>query len=501
MMDDDIPEYFIDVSRQLSQCLRHICPIEESMRRRRELWAFYEALRSITDKYSSRCSAFLFGSQTEGSTTPGLQSDTDVALIYNKFIVRKETLEWDHRHIHCRLLTEGVPPGYVQLQCSERDHILVMAMTSTKRDVSLISQWQVEQMFCLQRNAEFALQLQLLLCSQDSIVDMCFAMQTKFREIELPHCLSRPRTNKKLLEVLESQEALDDHVNLKYESSPLSFEWKLYFCATERRLVAAFNRVQMECYILLKVLVKSFVQPHMGNVLSSYHLKTLMFHMIDSTEETTWNPNNLLLCTEMCLKRLNIYVVDGLLQDYFIPEINLFQDRVCGPVRFRLMVLLKQLLAEKGRFLLRIECDRIGDMLALLSEGKGISGNELVLNTYSFEITAIRTGRHLINTFLTHSCYNPFKLIKLLIHDHDHGSNFLKQAAFVLIGEVVKMLVTPQYMELWFPKLPLDSRKKITTVLLLIGAHSGNIVSSLKLAVINYIAEEAIKAMQPLELS
>lgn len=56
-----------------------------------------------------------------------------------------------------------------------------------------------------------------------------------------------------------------------------SLEWRISYLLWERELVWSFNDVQLQCFVLLKSLLKTFIHPIVPEKLSSYHMKTIVF--------------------------------------------------------------------------------------------------------------------------------------------------------------------------------------------------------------------------------
>ena len=63
-------------------------------------------------------------------------------------------------------------------------------------------------------------------------------------------------------------------------SQKKSMEWRISFSIAERRLVWSFNHIQMQCYAVMKILLKEFIKVRCdpeNQVLCSYFIKTFLF--------------------------------------------------------------------------------------------------------------------------------------------------------------------------------------------------------------------------------
>ena len=135
------------------------------------------------------------------------------------------------------------------------------------------------------------------------------------------------------------------------KGNPLSLtrhiEWRWSFSLAEKFLVRTFNLTQLQCYFLLKLLVRYVINSVVIEGLTSYHVKTIMFHMVENTHPSEWTKEKLAPCFVSCLEKLLQSLEDGCLYHYFISSYNLFVPRIQGDTRIRLVSVVSGLL-EKG---------------------------------------------------------------------------------------------------------------------------------------------------------
>ena len=75
-----------------------------------------------------------------------------------------------------------------------------------------------------------------------------------------------------------------------------SMEWRISFSVAERTLVWSFNHVQMQCYAVMKIILKEFIKLRcntQNQVLCSYFIKTFLFWKYETSELNFWRENNL----------------------------------------------------------------------------------------------------------------------------------------------------------------------------------------------------------------
>ena len=108
-------------------------------------------------------------------------------------------------------------------------------------------------------------------------------------------------------------------------------EWRISFSFAERALVWSFNHVQMQCYAVMKIILKEFIKVKCSTqnfVLCSYFIKTFLFWTYEATELHFWCPENFRLCIKFLLIEFSKCVREGILRHYFIPRFNLLSVKL-----------------------------------------------------------------------------------------------------------------------------------------------------------------------------
>ncbi|XP_015754833.1 PREDICTED: uncharacterized protein LOC107334417 [Acropora digitifera] len=101
-------------------------------------------------------------------------------------------------------------------------------------------------------------------------------------------------------------------------------EWRISFSIAEAFLFDTFDECHAMVYYMLRSLyARSFKQKLHGS-LTSYHLKTVMFWMLEETEPTCWSRERIVDIFMCALKKLLKFTRKGFLPHYFIPSQNLF---------------------------------------------------------------------------------------------------------------------------------------------------------------------------------
>ena len=131
-------------------------------------------------------------------------------------------------------------------------------------------------------------------------------------------------------------------------------EWRISFSRAEQKLVYTMNHAQFLTYALLKLFVKEFNQESSEEekLLCSYHMKTVMFWAIQQNTRAQWCPQNLLPNFWICFKLLLKWVYEGICPNFFIPENNMFLNKVYGAAQRNLFARLYSLYEKGNTFLL-----------------------------------------------------------------------------------------------------------------------------------------------------
>ena len=126
-------------------------------------------------------------------------------------------------------------------------------------------------------------------------------------------------------------------------STRKSLEWRLSFSIAERTLVWSFNHTQLQCYALMKLLLKEFVKTNCAekhtDVLCSYFIKTFLFWQFETTDKLFWQPPNLSGCMIYLLHQFYTCIESGVLRHYFIPRFNLLAIKLTPEAQTELLYL------------------------------------------------------------------------------------------------------------------------------------------------------------------
>ena len=127
--------------------------------------------------------------------------------------------------------------------------------------------------------------------------------------------------------------------------SPLKeMQWRISFSIAERTLVWSFNHTQIQCYAVIKLILKEFIKANSSentkDVLCSYFIKTFLFWQYEETDPSFWEIKNLRGCIMYLLREFYKSLQGGVLRHYFIPQFNLLEVKLTESAQRELLQLV-----------------------------------------------------------------------------------------------------------------------------------------------------------------
>ncbi|XP_033753853.1 uncharacterized protein LOC117337136 [Pecten maximus] len=135
-------------------------------------------------------------------------------------------------------------------------------------------------------------------------------------------------------------------------SSDTFLQWRISFTTAERKLIYSLTHVQFLVYGLLKYFLKQIsgmLVKLLGDIdiLSSYIIKTVIFHAVENTPGSFWQEKHSFFCFMFCLNILISCVKTGYCPNYFIKRNNMFIGKVHGENQENLLRFLVDLHDKK----------------------------------------------------------------------------------------------------------------------------------------------------------
>lgn len=174
-------------------------------------------------------------------------------------------------------------------------------------------------------------------------------------------------------------------------------EWRISFSVAEQKIIYSFNHSQFLCYGLLKLFLKEVINVNNKTpVLCSYFLKTAMFWVIQNDRAIRWTPENFMYCFWNSFKLLIHWVYTGYCPSFFIPENNLFREKVTGHTQSFLFHQLYCLYNEGLHCILKCPTIQPKFNVAILNESLLRTSEETDITTSCLELRSIHNLSHSI---------------------------------------------------------------------------------------------------------
>ncbi|XP_045179230.2 uncharacterized protein LOC123538887 [Mercenaria mercenaria] len=316
------------------------------------------------------------GSLSEGTTTIGLDSDSDRLIFWNKLNVIQDWKDWQPGETNYLMIQdESVSPGYCLLQCLRKDAPLPC------NHVCNVYSFRDRAGRILLRNSLFSDFMASFLGGGIKHGPACTQQHLGSKDTDFVgaiYCKAWPLQARQWLDWQGVGQWPSDDVK-RYCSNTGCFvvgvgskgsqneelEWRISTCFAERCLMFNLNITQIRCYVLMKMILKTYIKTHYEDTISSFMCKTVVLQLTANTQSSFWRENNLLVCLSSCLLVLNNYILNENCPHFIIPGNNLMAGHISSESKPHILEILQYIINSKGTALLEIECDDLGERLQL----------------------------------------------------------------------------------------------------------------------------------------
>ncbi|KAH3808334.1 uncharacterized protein LOC127834376 isoform X2 [Dreissena polymorpha] len=367
-----IQEHFPALSIRLSDLLDEIGAGKCTVMERRKTYLRREKMKIISGKLlrDAFTTFFHFGSQSEGTTIPGLNSDIDALYIDKRVNIMTDWRNWEAGMENLLMLRDEINPPQQYLLQGIHKHT-TEPMTSIDDD-RFVRKDSGEVLFSSERQKQSleqrVSQLGEVIKNGPSVShipnwDIVPAFHVSKRLPEIQHWIDRCRGRHwppaELLDAARRSPAFlvpAGHPDSDYKRE----EWRLSPNLIERMLMFSLNMTQIKCYICLKLIKKSLFNGMVGEVITSFQCKTLMFYTIERTRPSLWEEHNLMFLLLLCLHVLRKWLRLGSFPHYIIEGVNLFDGKLSMGQQRRLLQYVNYLIKNDLQDLFHIDIDKLG---------------------------------------------------------------------------------------------------------------------------------------------
>ncbi|XP_060556858.1 uncharacterized protein LOC132717413 [Ruditapes philippinarum] len=365
-----IPDYAHNLSLKMSQVMDGIGVSEKIVMKRRRSWLLNESLFTLPHQLlGNDVNAFVFGSQIEGTTTIGLRSDADFLISLNTYNVIQDWSEWVYGKINYLMIQDDyVSPGYCLLQELRDDAplpLVVEVNDHSYRDRK--GRILLKNTFLNKFGSNELIRHGPAHSQQDvpgfSDNDHVFAFPCHLKPIQAGHWLNQHREEhwptSDMIQYCRNTRCFVVGVG-KTGSANEIFEWRISTSFAERFVMFNLNITQIRCYVLMKMILKTFITQMFPNSISSFMCKTVLLHCISYTRSDAWKESTLFTCLLFCISTLYNCVQNEYCPHFIITQNNLMSGRFSPEAKPLILETLRYVIESNGRALLEIECDCLG---------------------------------------------------------------------------------------------------------------------------------------------
>lgn len=371
------------ISIRLYNVLEEVGATQAMVKYRRQTFLSKEAVMTIaSNNVSVQGDRFFhFGSQTEGTTTADMGSDTDGLLHFSFINVFSDVSKTVPEKLNLRLLKdENSAPRHCFLQ--QYNMCDITSPEDSDRCVTTVIDLEgrvlLQNKFAIGTMETLILTNGLRVCkhgpsvSHDDDMDLIYGFSCKQLPQEYQAWLFRPRPS-----LWPTSELLTKASNCESFLLPVGHpesetgmeEWRFSTSHIERMLMFDLNIVQLQVYILLKLVKKSFFKPFIGDHVTSFHCKTVLLFTAEYIPRPLWKVENLLFCLLLCLNTLRRFLVNAYCPHYVL-QTNLLIGKLPYQEITKVIKILTDIIQDPVRHLCSIHSDGIGNrMLGLTTVG------------------------------------------------------------------------------------------------------------------------------------
>ncbi|XP_053377785.1 uncharacterized protein LOC128547921 [Mercenaria mercenaria] len=374
------PDYYHDISMRLSEVLDDIGVNENIVMKRRRANLLQETMHVITSRAADRqVTQYRMGSQSEGTTTRGLQSDTDILSCLDNVIVIQDWDVWTPGKGNLLMIqNETTPPGYCLLQLIRNDAPLPFTQETGNLSNLFVKDTSGRILFKntildatlfegLQRQGPSAALASAGFLSTDIVT----ALPCKSWPQSSAAWLNQQETNiwpaAEMKKYAKTTRCFVVGVGSK-ASENADFEWRISTSLAERCLMFNLNITQIRIYILLKMILKTYINIEnldKETYISSFMCKTVLFYCIASKPTSVRKECNILNCLSFCIQTLNRCILAGNCPHFFDHENNLMAGKNSTVVKHQLLERMSNLIPCEGISLFGIQIDKLGERLQI----------------------------------------------------------------------------------------------------------------------------------------
>jgi len=370
-----VPAFFLYLSEVLYFVLDCVGVNTWVVKRRRDTFLHREAMWDVSSQLKGRdTTTYHFGSQSEGTTTPGLQSDTDMLITFNYWNIMYSMSDWQQGKANLLMVRYAdTPPQHYLLQIYRPDLPLPVThmdhpdfVTDSQGRVFLSNIFMVRPAAVAWGDAHLRRGPSNSGCEDE---DKVFALKCNTLPYEIMSWFTK--MGQAYWPPHETFEAAKKCVCFLvpdgyHGSVNKNIEWRITPNLIERLLMFSLNIVQIKCLVVLKIIKKQeFVKyiPHENCKFTTFHCKTALFFTLERTPPTVWTKNRLIECIVRCLQTILEFLNQGECPHFIVEGVDLFDGKLCRQCQLCLERAIRRMIQDDMHVLFHLQSDDLGQRL------------------------------------------------------------------------------------------------------------------------------------------
>jgi len=370
-----VPTFFHHLSEVLYQVLECVGVNPWVVERRRHTFLHREAAEDVHRHQDGHdMTHFHFGSQSEGTTTPGLQSDTDTLFSNNNINIMYSWADWQQgKENYLMVRDEDTPPQHYLLQCIRSDiphpvtHIDDPDYVTDSQGRVFYSNIAVVKVMAEVFGVEHMRHGPSNSWSVDLDFVYAFHCNTLPPEImswftKMQHCFWLSQETLQAAQMCPCFLVPDG----KHGSPTEQLEWRITPNLIERLLMFSLNMVAIKCLVILKMLKKQeFLKyiPCENCKFTTFNCKTALFFTLNRTPPTLWTKSRLMECIVNCLQTIIEFLNQGECPHFIVEGVDLFDGKLCHECQLSLKNAIEGMIQDDMHVLFHLQSDNLGQRL------------------------------------------------------------------------------------------------------------------------------------------
>jgi len=389
-----VPAFFHHLSEVLYQVLECVGVNPWVVERRRHTFLHREAARDLYD-HQPGCdtTTFHFGSQTEGTTTPGLQSDTDTLFTRNAFNIMYSWDDWQQGKFNLLMVREeDTPPQHYLLQLIWSNVPLPATHTD---DPNYVTDSQGRVFY----SNMAVVRIMAAACGKMQQPHLRQGPSNSWSEdwdvVSAFHCHGLPAEIMSWFTKMQqcywpSQETLQAAQRCGCFLVPAgchgsvneNIQWRITPNLIERLLMFSLNMVPIKCLVILKMIKKQefvkYIICENNCKFTTCHCKTALFFTLNRTHPTVWTKCRLIECIVRCLQTILEFLNQGECPHFIVEGVDLFDGKLCRECQMRLEQAIRGMIQDDMHVLFHLQSDDLGQrLMGLPNEVRPHPGNDV----------------------------------------------------------------------------------------------------------------------------